>query len=270
MNIKTVRTGKVDKLSLRLVEKDRAFIGVIFATDGTKKAQIEGADADDVWRRLHDAAGKANPKYFGFSGARARFLHWFAGGFGSPNYLAEERSYKLDAKHKLDLVPVEEAATGSGYGQAVWKAYQTNMLSPYEKMWVRDALLSQDADDFVRGAARFTLGEGKPALLQMEQALKRYGAAKWTIVTYLPFLWQPDEHMYLKPEATKDFAERVGHSFANEYEPKLNFAVYESLVDLAARTAEELTELKPRDRIDVQSFIWVVGDYREGRETPKP
>jgi len=35
------------------------------------------------------------------------------------------------------------------------------------------------------------------------------------------------------------------------------------------RTAEELSDLKPRDRIDVQSLIWVVGDYKDGREEPR-
>jgi hypothetical protein len=43
-----------------------------------------------------------------------------------------------------------------------------------------------------------------------------------------------------------------------------------SLLDLAGRTTAELADLRPRDRIDVQSFIWVVGDYKEGREEPRP
>jgi hypothetical protein len=102
----------------------------------------------------------------------------------------------------------------------------------------------------------------------MQRALKPYNSAKWTVVTYLPFLWRPEEHMFLKPEATKDFAARVGHRFASEYEPRLEMSVYESLIDLASTTATELKELKPRDRIDVQSFIWVVGNYREPREEP--
>ena len=70
--------------------------------------------------------------------------------------------------------------------------------------------------------------------------------------------------MYLKPEAMKDFAQRVGHRFAHDYEPRLNIRVCESLRDLASRTAEEIAELEPGDRIDVQSFIWVVGNYKEG------
>ena len=269
--MKTIRESKVGEFSLRLVEKDQMFIGLVFAADNSKKAQIEGADGDDVWRRLHDEAGRANPKYFGYDGARSRFLHWFAAGFESPSFIDDEKAYKIHAKEALDAtVPLEKAATGSGYGSALIPRFHINLLSPYEQMWIRDALRASEADEFVRAAARFTLGEGKASLLAMERALKPHRAAKWTIVTLLPFLWRPEQHMFLKPEATKDFAARVGHRFATDYEPRLDLTVYDSLLDLVSKTAAELAELKPRDRIDVQSFIWVVGDYQEGREQPKP
>jgi hypothetical protein len=266
--MKTIRTTKLGDMELRLVEKDKQFIGLVFA-GGPAKIRIEGSSADDVWRRLHDEAGKANPKYFGFDGARARFLRFFPNGFRSAGYAGQERDYKVEAKAALDkAVPLEKAATGSGYGEAILAAFQTNLLSPFEKMRLRDALRSSVADDFIRGAARFTLGERKQALAAMEAALKPHDAAKWTAVTYLPFLWRPEQHMFLKPEATKDFATRVGHRFASDYEPRLDLAVYDSLLDLAESTTAELSDLKPRDRIDVQSFIWVVGNYRE--ETEKP
>lgn len=103
----------------------------------------------------------------------------------------------------------------------------------------------------------------------MEQALKRADVAKWTAVTYLPFLWRPDAHTFLKPEVTKDFAARVGHRFASDYQPRLTLDVYQSLLDLAATTEAELADLQPRDRIDVQSFIWVVGDYKDETEAAK-
>ena len=61
----------------------------------------------------------------------------------------------------------------------------------------------------------------------MERALKPHDSAKWTVATYLPFLWQPEKHMFLKPEVTKDFAARVGHRFATDYEARLDFSVYE-------------------------------------------
>jgi hypothetical protein len=69
--------------------------------------------------------------------------------------------------------------------------------------------------------------------------------------------------MFLKPEVTKDYAVRVGHPLASIYEARLSFDVYASLLDLVERTSQELSDLMPRDRIDIQSFVWVVGAYRE-------
>ena len=147
---------------------------------------------------------------------------------------------------------------------AVFRA--TNMLSPFEKTRLQDVLRGPRADAFIQAAARFTQDSSTSHLLAMEQALKPHDSAKWTVVTYLPYLWRPDTHMFLKPEATKDFATRVGHRFAAGYEARLTLPVYESLLDLVSRTAQKLSDLRPRDLIDIQSFIWVVGAYRENRE----
>ncbi|WP_342640178.1 hypothetical protein [Rhodoligotrophos ferricapiens] len=263
----TIRIGRLGKKELRLVRKDGRFFGLAHG-----KVCVEGEKADDVWRQLHDDAGKGDPKYFGFEGAWARFLRFFPNGFHSAGYTNAERDYKIAAKQRLDeTAPLEQAVTASGLGEPVLAVFRaTNLLSPFEKVRLQDVLRGPAADEFIRAAARFTLGEGKPALVQMERALKPHDNAKWTVATYLPFLWRPEEHMFLKPEVTKDFAARVGHRFASDYEPRLNFAVYESLLDLVSKTAAELVELKPRDRIDVQSFIWVVGDYKEDSEQSQP
>ncbi len=127
--MKTNRTSSVDKLVLRLVEKDGAFVGVIIGQDGGRKVMIEGDVADDVRRRLHDEAGKANPKYFGFNGARARFLHFFPNGFQSEGFASEERDYKVAAKAKLDL-----AAPLTDQGCSVLKALMWRRGLPPAKM----------------------------------------------------------------------------------------------------------------------------------------
>ena len=93
--------------------------------------------------------------------------------------------------------------------------------------------------------------------------MKDFGQLSWPAATYLPFLWEPDTQMFLKPEVTKDFADRVGHPFARTYSARLDPEVYESLLDLARETTEEIASLKPVDRIDIQSFIWVVGAYKD-------
>ena len=256
----TIRKTMLGKKELRLVSMNGRFFGL---ANGVRCA--EGDDAEDVWRRLHDDAGKSDPKYFGFDGACSRFLKFFPNGFHSDGYAAQERDYKLAAKARLDqAAPLDKAVDGTGYGEAVLAVYRaTNMLSPFEKTRLQDVLRGPHADEFVR-AARFTLDASNPNLLAMEHALKPHDAAKWTVVTYLPYLWRPDAHMFLKPQVTQDFATRVGHRFASEYEARLHLPVYESLLDLVTRTEQELAGLRPRDRIDIQSFVWVVGDYQEG------
>jgi hypothetical protein len=269
--MKTVRTAKLGKLELRLVEKDKRFFGVVL-DGGTPRAPIEGDSADDVWRRLHDEAAKSGSKYVGFDGARNRFLHFFPNGFQSDGYAKQERDYKVAAKSKLDsTVPVKQATTGAGFGEPILAVFRaTNLLSPFEKTRMQGVLRGPAADAFVQAAARFTLGEGKPALLEMERVLKPHDNAKWTVATYLPFLWRPDQHMFLKPDVTNDFAARVGHRLSLDYEARLDLAVYESLLDLVDQTEKELADLKPRDRIDVQSFIWIVGNYSTETEAPSP
>lgn len=269
--MRTIRTTRLGKIELRLVETGKTFVALAFA-DGVKKLERTGNTADEAWTRLHNDLGQTNPKYVGFTGARNRFLHFFPNGFRSIGYSAEERDYKVAAKEKLDLnVSLTQAVDGSGFGEDVLAVFRaTNLLSPFEKIRVQNLLRGPSADSFVRAVARFTTAPSQSILLDMERVLKPHDAAKWSIVSYLPFLWRPQTHMFLKPEVTKDFASCVGHRFASDYEPRLKLEVYESLVDLARVTEDELAELEPLDRIDVQSFIWVVGDYDQEREQPKP
>ena len=188
--LRRIREGRLGDRTLRLVEKGKLFVGIIIS-DGAIKAQIDGNNADDVWRRLHDEAAKANPRYFGFDGARARFLHFFPNGFHSDGYADQERNYKVAAKARLDdAVPLESGATGSGFGEAILSVYRdTNLLSPFEKVRLQDVLRGPAGDPFIT-AARFTMGDNS-ALAEMEHGLRPHESAKWTVVTYLPFLWRP-------------------------------------------------------------------------------
>ena len=268
--MKTIREGTAGKAKLRLVQTDKKFVAIAFE-GGKMIMQKDGATAEEAWSALQRELTSEGPNWFGFAGARARFLHWFAGGFHSPAYLTRERGYKLKAKEGLEkTTPLEEAATGSGHGEAVLRAYRaTSLLYPIEKTRMQALLRGSDGDEFIRAAARFALGEGKTALRAMETLLRPHDNAKWTVVTYLPYLWKPDQHIFLKPEVTKDFASRVGHGLAHSYSAELDYGVYEDLLGLADDIRKSVQDLGPRDMIDIQSFIFVVGEYREGRETPE-
>ncbi|MHC2104429.1 hypothetical protein [Methylobacterium sp. CM6246] len=265
--MKTIREARSGEAWLRLLQTKAGFTGVVFVEDKLR-ATVEGDTADDVWRRLHDEAAKLSPSYFGFSGAQARFLRMMPKGFADPVYLAEERAYKLRAKERLDAaLPLDAALTWTGGGEAALAAFRaTNLLSPFENTRIGEALRSTAAAPFIRGAAAFADGAVEDGILAMQEALKPFAIAKWTALTYLPFLWRPDTQMFLKPEVTREFAERVGHPFARAYAPDLHPDVYHALRDLTATTQADIADLQPADMIDVQSFIWVVGRYTAADE----
>lgn len=273
---KSIREVAIGKIKLRLVDTGKGYVGLLFS-DGKQRWRIDGDDAAEVWAELKASSGKANSAYFGFEGALARFKKFFPDGFRSVAFEGDdrgtfgERNYKLKAKTKLDATaPLDLALTGNGYGEAVLSAYRaTNLLSPFEKTRLDPLLRGPHADEFIQSAARFAIGDVSSALASMERVLSRYDSAKWTVVTYLPFLWRPREHMFLKPIVTQDFAARVGHQFVYDYRSALDPEVYTSLLDLMVNANAALTDLKPRDNIDLQSFVWVVGDYKEGDEPSK-
>jgi hypothetical protein len=273
MTAKTIRTGKLGKIELRLVDMSGVYHGIADES-ANRIVHIQGdggEDEDRVWTRLHDEVAKKSASFFGYHGARTRFLKYFPGGFASDAYVGigdkngtGERAYKLAAKARLEAtVTPEAAATGSGFAGAVIQAFaDTNLLEPkFELPKVGQLMRGPNGDDFIRGAARFTLGDIKGGLAEMEKAARPHEAAKWTLVSYLPFLWRPEAHVFLKPQVTKDYAERVGHCFPEAYEPALRPEVYASLLDLYAKTGTAIADLAPRDNIDIQSFIWVVGKY---------
>jgi len=85
----------------------------------------------------------------------------------------------------------------------------------------------------------------------------------WPLLTVFGFLAQPDRHIFLKPNVTRIAAREYGFEF--DYVSRPNWATYRSLLDFAEQVRRDNRDLKPRDMIDLQSFIWVQGsdEYEE-------
>lgn len=85
----------------------------------------------------------------------------------------------------------------------------------------------------------------------------------WPLLTVFGFLAQPARHMFLKPNVTRVAAEEYGFEF--DYVSRPNRDTYRSLLDFAGQVRRDNRDLKPRDMIDLQSFIWVQGsdEYEE-------
>ena len=151
-----------------------------------------------------------------------------------------------------------------------------NLLSSFENARLYEMLSHGNRTAFFEGVNTLILESLKASpdystsLKVIEEAIKPYGRATWPLVTIMPFLWgasefgnEAAETMFLKPVATKDYADRVGHEFAHRYTADINSDTYESLLDLARWTKKAIGELEPQDKIDVQSFIWIVGNYKD-------
>ena len=79
----------------------------------------------------------------------------------------------------------------------------------------------------------------------------------WPVVTVFGFIAAPDRHIFLKPNVTKLAAREYGFDF--QYRSRPAWDTCKSLLDFAETVRRDLRDLRPRDMIDLQSFIWVQG-----------
>src|SRR3979411_360931 len=64
-------------------------------------------------------------------------------------------------------------------------------------------------------------------------------------------------HIFRKPNVTRIAAQR--YEFPFHYKSKPKWKTYESLLDFAKTVKRDNIDLRPRDMIDLQGFIWVAG-----------
>lgn len=261
-----------------LEDSDGTSVRVFFEGAGEKPLglayvqpiKVTGADAestllDNLYLCKH-AAGvrfKSLPESIQF------FLKEFPDGFHGERLYKHERKYK-EAAHALAQELLEPGALrslldGGHHDEICTRALKvvnaTNLVFPNEKMQLKDGLklpehpvkFATEIVDLLYGADSYQARFERFATM-----LEEIDSAKWTVATYFPFFVFPAEHMFLKPMVTQEAAELCG--FEISYESKLNWKTYDRLLAFSRWLFDELTkqELKPRDMIDVQSFIWCI------------
>jgi len=212
---------------------------------------------------------------------RAKFLHYFPKGFRDPLYEDWERGYKW-AAHKrwaetLDQASFRKLLIAEKHHEiaahVVAIEARTNLLFSFEKMALRDAVRPiGGARAFAQGLYDFLHGtrDMEKRFLQWCEVLaalprRQTRVLTWPVVTVLGFIAQPAHHIFLKPTVTRKAAEALGLRF--DYHSRPSWEVYAELLRLAGDVRKDLRELRPRDMIDIQSFLWVQGsdEYPEHR-----
>lgn len=209
----------------------------------------------------------------GAAKSRRKFLRFFREGFRDETYIAWERGYKWEAhvrwSEALNRAAYQSLLKEGKFAEiaahAVRIESRTNLLFSFEKMALRDAVKS------VEGARAFTVGlydflYGKGTLeerfgrwRETIEALprKQTRVLTWPVVTVFGFIAQPETHFFLKPNVTRTAAREYGFDFS--YKSRPSWETYASLLKFADAVRADLRDLKPRDMIDIQSFIWVQG-----------
>jgi hypothetical protein len=211
---------------------------------------------------------------------RRKFLRFFPGGFRDETYLEWERNYKWEAHERWNetlgrdgyRALLEAESFGEIASRAVSIESRTNLLFSFEKMALRDAVRpANGARAFAGGLYEFLHGGRGDERQKFERwcevvaglPRRQTRVLTWPLMTVFGFLALPETHIFLKPNVTRAAAKQYGFEF--EYESRPNWGTYASLLAFAGAVRRDQRDLRPRDMIDLQSFIWVQGsdEYEE-------
>lgn len=206
---------------------------------------------------------------------RRKFLKHFPGGFKDATYLDWERDYKW-ATHRrwVDALDPTEFAALLGRGEhreiaaravRVEQQSRHSMIFSFEKMALRDAVKSgAGAERFSKGLFDYLHGTGSAqarftAWVEAVDALPRVQTRvlTWPLVTVFGFIAKPRVHVFLKPTVMR--AAAAAYGFDLDYRSRPNWSTYRSLLAFARQVRADTLDLGPRDMIDIQSFMWVLG-----------
>jgi hypothetical protein len=253
--------------TLRIRKQNDGFAGIIVGQSGIREV---AATAELVRELLIKRCGEQAPGFIGIEGARNRFLKLFPNGFSDAKFIGDgkfegERAYKVLAADQFrQHLPLSKVSKSEDGGLIALKAMQkTNLLDQYTKAKLSDVLRGDKAVDFLRIAADFAEGEIVSACSAVNRRFKDAGVNTWVCLTYFPFLWLPEQHMFLKPEFTQTFAQRIGHRFEHDYQTRPNLETYLSLIQMTETVRASVIDLQPRDNIDIHSFMWATIEYRD-------
>ncbi len=203
---------------------------------------------------------------------RKHFLYYFPRGFRDETYLDWERDYKW-AAHEEWAAQLNKRAYGRllkarAYDDIAQRAVRietrTNLLFSFEKMALRDAVRGRGAREFAEGLYDYVYGRGAlrtrfEAFTEVLAGLPRRQTRvlTWPLHTVFGMIGHPEEHIFLKPRVTQAAARQYAFDF--RYQSRPNWDTYQSLLEFAEQVRRDQRDLKPRDMIDLQGFIWVLG-----------
>lgn len=215
------------------------------------------------------------PAWLPHADAVARFLESFPKGFTDPRYIGDgtdrrERVFRWRRAHDVYVKTL-----GDGEGERLLAAGDVGSLAeralrverhvrPMQKNVERASFVDTLKNpDTARGyfAALFELLAASAPEQSRFEALAASVAvisgapleSGWPMVTLLPFVARPDQHMLLQPKSSRDVAHRLGLELAYDLRP--NWSTYSALLRSGEALLEKLRPLGARDHFDIEAFM---------------
>ena len=247
----------------------------IFFEDGgektvSPKAKLEQIEIEEENPILEHANAETDfTKFRNHKESERNFLELFPGGFEDPEYLDQERKYKVDAsefaKEALSIEKIitllEQKNFEEIYKLAKRVIGKTNLIFPNEIMSLSNGLAAKPENAKIFSEAFFyhlySQDSPKERFMAFVKALNQLNAAKWTTATYFLHLIYPEDSPFMKPAVTKKAAEAFGYPL--DYTSEIRWDTYSRLIELAEFIGKRVSAhplLKPRDMIDIQGFMW--------------
>jgi hypothetical protein len=205
--------------------------------------------------------------------ARRKFLRAFRAGFRDETYLEWERDYKWNAhlrwQEALSEVAFRRLLAQRNFSEIARLASsiesRTNLLFSFEKMALRDAVRSPAGAqafatalfDLLHGAEPLDIRFSSWIAAVADLPRRQTRVLTWPLVTVFGFLAQPKTHFFFKPMVTREAARRYGMELS--YAARPSWPLYRELLSFVRKVREDIGDLRPRDMIDMQSFLWVQG-----------
>ena len=194
------------------------------------------------------------------------FMKEYPDGFYGEKYLAAERNYKVDTHQKtvvlLDRDGLDGLLDEGNYSEACERAKRslTNVVNWRESDLLWKQVLGDHARERAFATRLRTLLYGSrredARFDQFVSWLDNLGAAKWPPSTYFRWILFPDREVLVQPNSVKAAADAWRYDVG--YSPQVTWDGYRRIRDFCQFVHDELAEVKPRDFIDVQFFMWVV------------
>lgn len=173
------------------------------------------------------------------------FFARYAEGFMDPEMI------KMGKKHNVDKVVdfTHESFSETQFGkpESIIKSLtqvvsKSSMISMFDKPKLRDALLTlapKERDALADAVFKLLYSDEQKGFEQILDQLVILKLGRWSLMSVLPFYFDPQNHWFIKPNTTKSILKYFEVDKQMIYKPRPSYAFYQEYSDFLTQLRDE-------------------------------